>query len=72
MPSDKNKPYKASNFEVFTEVPSGVQRIWWTTGAEDRLSNADREQHNGFALEYLVDAYKAGWDAMDGRLRGKR
>lgn len=70
MPHDENKPYRASNGEVFTGVPAGsLWRIWWTRGAEGRLIGNDRNRDLD-AQDNIVEHYRAGWDAMDERLRG--
>jgi hypothetical protein len=70
MARDENTPYKASNGEVFTGVPGGIERVWWTCGCEERL-NSESKAPDEYASRFLRDAWVAGWQAMDGRLRGK-
>jgi hypothetical protein len=71
VPRDETTPYRASNGEVFTGVPAGaLWRIWWTCGAEARLSGLARTEGLGPAQENIWEHYWAGWDAMDERMRG--
>ena len=66
---DNNKPYRASSGEVFTEAPAGaLWRIWWTRGAEGRLIGNDRNRDLD-AQDNIREHYRAGWDAMDERLK---
>lgn len=65
---DENKPYRASNGEEFTDVPGGIERVWWTVGAEDRLNDSRNKLGNHTASQNLMDAWAAGWQAMDERL----
>jgi hypothetical protein len=71
VPRDETTPYRASNGEVFAEVPAGtLWHIWWTCGAEARLSGLERDESCGDAQDNIVGHYRAGWDAMDERMRG--
>lgn len=69
QPPTGGMAFKASNGEVFTGLPFGVERIWWVCGAEDRIANAVMPVHQ--SLPYLEEAFEAGWKAMDKRLEAR-
>lgn len=66
-------PWRASNGVLFLGVPGGIERVWWTFGAERRLAGGPRREIDaGLAQENLIAACREGWTAMDVALREGR